>query len=89
MERIKKFEKIIKENSMDMTAINILYSMSCHDNYSKLTDMQKNKILNFIDNVYMDDETNTSIGTLSDLVMDDYKKVLNGTLEPYDIYMSL
>ena len=43
IEKIKKFEKVIKENNYCMLQIIILYNMFCHENYTKLTDKQKKK----------------------------------------------
>lgn len=89
MEKIKKFEKIINEIDIDMTKMYILYNMSCHDNYENLSDTQKDKLIDFIYDIFMDDETNTYTGIWSDLVMDNYKKVLNGKMDDYDIRMLL
>ena len=89
MERIKKYEKLINENENDITKIYILYNMSCHDNYEKLNNAQKDKLIDFIYDIFMDDDTNTYTGIWSDLVMDNYKKILNGKMDDYDIRMLL
>ena len=45
IEKIKNFEKVINENRSGMFQIMILYNMSCHENYEKMTDEEKEKIL--------------------------------------------
>ena len=44
---IEKFEKIINSHKYEMTEIMILYNMSCHDNYKKLTTTQKYNLMTF------------------------------------------
>lgn len=84
--KIKKFEKLIKENKMVMLQIIVLYNMYCHNNYHMLTDKQKEKLLVIIYNLYLDDETKTDLGAFSDCVLDNYKQVLNGEISKNDIY---
>ena len=77
VEKIRKFEKIIKENDTAMLQIEVLYNMSCHDNYENLTDEQKEKLLGIIYNYYIKDETFTDMGHISDIVMENYKEILS------------
>jgi len=86
IKKIKKFEKVIKENKSGMLQIIVLYNMSCHGNYEELTDEEKEKILGFLYNLYLKDETCTDLGRFSDLVMDNYKDFLNGKITKNDIY---
>lgn len=77
VEKIRKFEKIIKENETAMLQITVLYNMSCHDNYENLTDEQKEKLLGIIYNYYIKDETFTDMGHISDIVMADFREILS------------
>lgn len=86
IEKIKKFEKVIKQNKNGMFQIIILYNMSCHKNYIKLNDEQKEKILGFLYTLYLKDETNTDLGTFSDYAMNNYEKVLNREITKENIY---
>lgn len=86
VEKIKKFEKVIQENKTCMLQIIILYNMSCHENYNKLTNEGKEKLLSFLYCLYLKDETNTDLGTFSDIVMGNYSKVLNGEIDKTNIY---
>jgi len=86
IKKIKKFEKVIKENKSGMLQIIVLYNMSCHGNYEELTDEEKEKILGFLYDLYLKDETCTDLGRFSDLVMDNYKDFLNGKITKNDIY---
>lgn len=76
MEKIKKFEKIIKENESGMFQIIILYNMSCHSNYIKINENQKEILLGIIYNIYLRDENNIDISCFSDIVMEFYKEIL-------------
>ena len=51
-----------------------------------MTDEEKEKILGFLYNLYIKDETSTDLGRFSDLVMDNYKEILNGKMKKIDIY---
>lgn len=77
VEKIRKFEKIIKENDTAMLQIIVLYNMRCHDNYGNLTDEQKEKLLGIIYNYYIKDETFTDLGHISDIVMTDFRQILS------------
>lgn len=77
VEKIRKFEKIIKENETAMLQITVLYNMSCHDNYIFLTDKQKEILLGIIYNYYIKDETFTDLGHISDIVMTDFRQILS------------
>lgn len=77
VEKIRKFEKIIKENDTAMLQIIVLYNMKCHDNYENLTDEQKEKLLGIIYNYYIKDETFTDLGHISDIVMTDFRQILS------------
>lgn len=86
IEKIKKFEKVINDNKYSMFQIMVLYNMSCHDNYTKLNDEEKEKILGFLYTLYMKDESKTDLGVFSDIAMENYKKVLNGEIDKNNIY---
>lgn len=77
VEKIRKFEKIIKENETAMLQIVVLYNMHYHDNYRKLTDEQKENLLGIIYNFYLKDETFTDLGHISDIVMANYNEILS------------
>lgn len=74
--KIKIFEKVISENKSAMLQIEVLYNMMCHDNYLLLNDEQKEKLLGVIYCHYMNDETQTDLAVFSDIVMNNYKKIL-------------
>lgn len=86
VKKIKKFEKVIKENKTSMLQIIILYNMSCHQNYNKLTDEEKEKLVGFLYCLYLKDETITDLGAFSDIAMSNYLKVLNGEIDKTNIY---
>ena len=86
VKKIKKFEKVIKENKTSMLQIIILYNMSCHQNYNKLTDEEKEKLEGFLYCLYLKDETITDLGAFSDIAMSNYLKVLNGEIDKTNIY---
>lgn len=86
VEKIKKFEKVIKENKTSMLQIIILYNMSCHQNYNKLSDEEKEKLVGFLYCLYLKDETITDLGAFSDIAMSNYLKVLNGEIDKTNIY---
>lgn len=86
IEKIRKFEKIINENNSCMLQIIIIYNMSCHENYNKLTDVEKEKILNFLYCLYLKDETNTDLGIFSDIAMENYRKILTNEINKNNIY---
>lgn len=77
VEKIRRFEKIIKENETVMLQIVVLYNMRYHDNYKKLTDEQKENLLGIIYNFYLKDETFTDLGHISDIVMANYNEILS------------
>ena len=77
MNKIKYFEKVIKENKNAMLQIAILYNMSCHENYNELTDREKERILGAIYATYLKDESNTDLAKFSDIFMENYKKILS------------
>ena len=76
IEKIKRFENIIKKNEATMLQIIVLYNMSCFDTYKDLTDEQKEKLLGIIYNYYIKDETFTDMGHISDIVMANYEEIL-------------
>lgn len=86
IEKIEKFEKVIEQNKSAMFQIVVLYNMSCHENYEKLTDEEKEKILGFLYTLYIKDESKTDLGAFSDIAMENYKKVLNGEIDKNNIY---
>ena len=83
---IEKIEKIINSHKYEMTEIMILYNMSCHDNYKKLTTTQKYNLMTFIYTLYLKDETKTDLGTFSDAVMNNYKDILSKKIDKFNIY---
>jgi len=85
-ERLKYFESIILKYKNSMLHIFILYSMHCHENYNKLNYEEIGTILKFLYVVYMKDETFTDIGKFSDIAMDNYEKILDGTITKNNIY---
>ena len=86
IDKIKEFENIIVENRFAMLQLIITYNMKCNYNYDSLTYEEKEKLINFIYNVYMKDETKTDLAVFSDIVMNNYKKVLNGEITKDNIY---
>lgn len=80
IDRIKEFENIIKKNRFAMLQLIITYNMECNYYYNILTYEEKEKLIDFIYNVYMKDETKTDLAVFSDIVMNNYKKVLNGEI---------
>lgn len=93
MEILKKQEALIefyelKINDLknDFVFIMVLYNMKCHCNYLKLNYKEKYKIMNFIYNLYMKDETKTDLGAFSDIAMKNHDKILDGTITKNDIY---
>ena len=86
IDRIKEFENIIAENRFAMLQLIITYNMKCNYNYEFLTYKEKEKLINFIYNVYMKDETKTDLAVFSDIVMNNYKKVLNEEISRQNIY---
>lgn len=85
-ERIKYYEDVVLKYKNNMLHVYMYYSMSCHENYKNLTYEEKGKLENFLYVLYMKDETFTDIGKFSDVVMDNYKKILNGTITKNNIY---
>ena len=77
VEKIRKFEKIIKENDTAMLQIMVLYNMSCSGVYEELNDEQKEKLLGIIYNYYIKDETFTDLGHISDIVMEHKDEILS------------
>ena len=77
VEKIRKFEKVIEENKFGMLQIIVLYNMSCHEHYNKLSDEEKEKLLGIIYNYYIKDETFADLGHISDIVMANYKTILS------------
>lgn len=77
IEKIRRFENIIKKNEATMLQIIVLYNMSCFDTYKDLTDEQKEKLLGIIYNFYLKDETFTDMGHISDIVMANYNEILS------------
>ena len=86
IEKIKKFEKVIKQNKNGMFQIIVLYNMSCHENYIKLNDEEKEKILGFLYSLYLKDESNIDLGFFSDYVMNNYQKILKKEITRENIY---
>ena len=86
IDKIKEFENIIKENRLAMLQLIITYNMKCHYCYTILTYEEKEKLIDFIYDVYMKDETKTDLSVFSDIVMNNYKNVLNGEITKNNIY---
>lgn len=90
VKKIRKFEKIIKENDTAMLQIMVLYNMSCSGVYEELNDEQKEILLGIIYNYYIKDETFTDLGHISDIVMTNYNEILSlQDLGEYDGIRSL
>lgn len=88
-EFIEKWEKIFVDNKYEMLTAIILYNMSCHENYTKLNEEEKEKILNFAYNFYMKDESCIDMGKITDTIMENYESILNGQLDKSNIYCLL
>ena len=86
IDRIKEFESIIEENRFAMLQLIITYNMKCHYDYELLTYEEKEKLIDFIYNIYMKDETKTDLAVFSDIIMNNYKKVLNDEITRQNIY---
>lgn len=86
IDRIKEFENIIEENRLTMLQLIITYNIKCHCFYNILTYEEKEKLIDFIYNVYMKDETKTDLSVFSDIVMNNYRNVLNGEITKNNIY---
>lgn len=86
IDRIKEFENIIEKNRFAMLQLIITYNMKCHYYYTVLSYEEKEKLIDFIYNVYMKDETKTDLAVFSDVVMNNYKKVLSGEITRENIY---
>lgn len=85
-DKILEFEEIFRQNIHCMYEMTVLYHLWCHENYSKLNIEEKEKILNFTYNIYLDDEGHYDIGTIADTIMENYKDVLNGKMDKYNFY---
>lgn len=76
IEIIKNYENIINKNKYNMLQIIILYNMKCHENYIALKDNEKWQLLSIIYNIYIKDESFTDLAHFSDIVMNNYKIIL-------------
>lgn len=85
-EFIKKWEKIFKDNKMEMFSAVILYNMSCCDSYYEITDEEKMQLLNYTVEFYLNDESCIDIGKIVDTVMINYNDILNGKISKGDLY---
>ena len=83
---IEHLENEINKNKNDMYYMNILWHMSNNGKYEELNKTQKYHLMEYIYNLYIKDETLTDLGHFSDLVIDNYKEILNGTMTKNDIY---
>lgn len=83
---VEHLENEINKNKNDMYYMTILWHMSNNGKYEELNKTQKYCIMEFIYKLYMKDETFTDLGRFSDLVMDNYNEILNGTMSKTDIY---
>lgn len=77
---IKHFENVISGYKFDIVHIFVLYNMMCHENYNKLKEIEKHKLMNKIYNFYIKDEQDIDIGKISDTVMEHYKEILNNNI---------
>lgn len=84
MSIIDEFENIREKHCIEQ--ITILYNMSCHENYKKLTNTEKEIILGFLYILYLKDESKTDSAVFSNFVMDNYRKVLNKEITRENIY---
>lgn len=83
---IENLEKVINENKYNMLFLIILYNMKCHENYTKLKEEEKEKLLKVIHELYLKDESKIDLAVFSDIIMDNYKNILNKTMTKNDIY---
>ena len=86
IDRIKEFENIIGENRFAMLQLIITYNMKCNYYYDFLKYEEKEKLIDFIYNIYMKDETKTDLAVFSDVVMNNYQKVLSEEITRQNIY---
>lgn len=83
---IENLKKVINENKYNMLFLIILYNMKCHENYTKLKEEEKEKLLKVIHELYLKDESKIDLAVFSDIIMDNYKNILNKTMTKNDIY---
>ena len=83
---IENLEKVINENKYNMLFLIILYNMKCHENYAQLKEEEKENLLKFIHELYLKDENKIDLAIFSDIIMDNYKNILNKTMTKNDIY---
>lgn len=83
---IENLEKVINENKYNMLFLIILYNMKCHENYAQLKEEEKEKLLKVIYELYLKDENKIDLAVFSDIIMDNYKNILNKTMTKNDIY---
>ena len=85
MSNIEKYEKIIKENENNMVELWILYTMKLNDNYKRLSEDEKPKLLYLIYHLWLQ-TSGVSIEKISDIIMENYEKALNEEITRHDIY---
>ena len=86
---IEKWEKIFKENQFEMGMAFILYSMSCNEKYEELNIEEKQKLLDFTYKFYLQDEHCIDIGKITDTVLENKDKIINGEIDKYNLYNHL
>lgn len=85
-EFIEKWEKIFKQNQFEMGMAFILYNMSCNEKYEELTIEEKQKLLEFAYKFYLQDENCIDIGKITDTVLENKDKIINGEIDKYNLY---
>ena len=89
MSNIEKYEKIVKENNVEMVELWILYNMQCHENYENLkNEDDKAKLLYLTYSIWLKVE-DISLEKLSDVIMDNYEEALNGEITKFNICIYL
>lgn len=83
---IEKWEKIFEENKFEMLMAEILYNMSCNENYCELSVEEKEKLLNFAYRFYMKDESCLDLGKITDTVMEHKNEIIAGEIDRYNLY---
>lgn len=73
----EKWDKIIEENKYEMVLIEIYYDLKCNDGFEKLTNKEKEKLINFVYNAYLKDEDHTDLGYLCDKSIEFKDDILN------------
>ena len=67
----EKYDKFINENKYEMLCFEIYYNLSCNDNFKELRKNEEDlkKVIYFIHNTYLKDESHVDLGCLCDTAM--------------------